>query len=110
MIRTLALQPELLLLDEPFSALDYQTRLSVCEDIYRIIKKEQKTAVLVTHDLSEAISMADRIFVLSKRPAGIKKEIKLDFNMKERPPMQVRNAPQFRDYFNLIWKELNEHD
>ena len=110
LIRTLALQPELLLLDEPFSALDYQTRLSVCEDIYRIIKKEQKTAVLVTHDLSEAISMADRIFVLSKRPAGIKKEIKLDFNMKERTPMQVRNAPQFRDYFNLIWKELNEHD
>ena len=110
LIRTLALQPELLLLDEPFSALDYQTRLSVCEDIYRIIKKEQKTAVLVTHDLSEAISMADRIFVLSKRPAEIKKEIKLDFNMKERTPMQVRNAPQFRDYFNLIWKELNEHD
>ena len=110
LIRTLALQPELLLLDEPFSALDYQTRLSVCEDIYRIIKKEQKTAVLVTHDLSEAISMADRIFVLSKRPAGIKKQIKLDFNMKERTPMQVRNAPQFRDYFNLIWKELNEHD
>ena len=108
LIRTLALQPELLLLDEPFSALDYQTRLSVCEDIYRIIKKEQKTAVLVTHDLSEAISMADRIFVLSKRPAEIKKEIKLDFNMKERTPMQVRNAPQFRDYFNLIWKELNE--
>ena len=101
LIRTLALQPELLLLDEPFSALDYQTRLSVCEDIYRIIKKEQKTAVLVTHDLSEAISMADRIFVLSKRPAEIKKEIKLDFNMKERTPMQVRNAPQFRDYFNL---------
>ena len=110
LIRTLALQPELLLLDEPFSALDYQTRLSVCEDIYRIIKKEQKTAVLVTHDLSEAISMADRIFVLSKRPAEIKKEIHLDFNMKERTPMQVRNAPQFRDYFNLIWKELNEHD
>ena len=109
LIRTLALQPELLLLDEPFSALDYQTRLSVCEDIYRIIKKEQKTAVLVTHDLSEAISMADRIFVLSKRPAEIKKEIKLDFNMKERTPMQVRNAPQFRDYFNLIWKELNEN-
>ena len=66
--------------------------------------------MLVTHDLSEAISMADRIFVLSKRPAEINKEIKLDFNMKDRTPMQVRNAPQFRDYFNLIWKELNEHD
>ena len=110
LIRTLALKPELLLLDEPFSALDSQTRLSVSDDIGRILRQEKKTAILVTHDISEAISMADRIFVLSKRPAGIKKEIKLDFNMKERTPMQVRNAPQFRDYFNLIWKELNEHD
>lgn len=109
LIRTLALQPELLLLDEPFSALDYQTRLSVCEDIYRIIKKEQKTAVLVTHDLSEAISMRSD-FVLSKRPGRDQKRNQTCFNMKERTPMQVRNAPQFRDYFNLIWKELNEHD
>ena len=109
LIRTLALKPELLLLDEPFSALDSQTRLSVSDDIGRILRQEKKTAILVTHDISEAISMADRIFVLSKRPAEIKKEIKLDFNMKERTPMQVRNAPQFRDYFNLIWKELN-HD
>ena len=110
LIRTLALKPELLLLDEPFSALDSQTRLSVSDDIGKILRQEKKTAILVTHDISEAISMADRIFVLSKRPAEIKKEIKLDFNMKERTPMQVRNAPQFRDYFNLIWKELNEHD
>ena len=109
LIRTLALKPELLLLDEPFSALDSQTRLSVSDDIGRILRQEKKTAILVTHDISEAISMADRIFVLSKRPAEIKKEIKLDFNMKERTPMQVRNAPQFRDYFNLIWKELNEN-
>lgn len=109
LIRTLALQPELLLLDEPFSALDYQTRLSVCEDIYKIIKKEQKTAILVTHDLSEAISMADRILVLGTRPAEIKKEVKICFDLKERTPMKARNAPQFKDYFNLIWKELNEY-
>ena len=97
------------MLDEPFSALDYQTRLSVCEDIYKIIKKEQKTAILVTHDLSEAISMADRILVLGKRPAEIKKEVKICFDLKERTPMKARNAPQFKDYFNLIWKELNEY-
>ena len=107
--RALATEPRLLLLDEPFSALDYQTRLSVCEDIYKIIKKEQKTAILVTHDLSEAISMADRILVLGKRPAEIKKEVKICFDLKERTPMKARNAPQFKDYFNLIWKELNEY-
>ena len=110
LIRTLALQPQLLLLDEPFSALDYQTRLSVCEDIYQIIKKEKKTAILVTHDLSEAISMADRVLVLCKRPATIKKEVVVSFEMETRMPMKVRNAPQFQDYFNLIWKELNDYD
>ena len=110
LIRTLALQPQLLLLDEPFSALDYQTRLSVCEDIYQIIKKEKKTAILVTHDLSEAISMADRVLVLCKRPATIKKEVVVSFEMETRTPMKVRNAPQFQDYFNLIWKELNDYD
>ena len=73
-------------------------------------KKEQKTAVLVTHDLSEAISMADRNFCAEQTPGRDQKEIKLDFNMKERTPMQVRNAPEFKSYFNLIWKELNEHD
>ena len=109
LIRTLALKPELLLLDEPFSALDYQTRLSVCEDIYQIIKKEKKTAILVTHDLSEAISMADRVLVLSKRPAEIRKEVEITFEMEERTPMKVRSAPQFKDYFNLIWKELNDY-
>ena len=109
LIRTLALQPELLLLDEPFSALDYQTRLSVCEDIYRIIKKEQKTAVLVTHDLSEAISMADRVIILSPRPAIIRKIVPVCFDLENRTPMASRNAPEFKSYFNLIWKELN-HD
>lgn len=107
LIRTLALEPELLLLDEPFSALDYQTRLSVCDDIYRIIKQEEKTAILVTHDLSEAISMADQILVLSRRPGRIRKEVFVRFAMEERTPMRSRSAAEFQEYFNLIWKELN---
>lgn len=107
LIRTLALEPDLLLLDEPFSALDYQTRLSVCDDIAAIIKKEEKTAILVTHDLSEAISMADQVLVLSKRPGRVQKLVPVAFAMEERTPMRSRNAPEFKDYFNLIWKELN---
>lgn len=115
LIRTLALDPELLLLDEPFSALDYQTRLSVCDDIATIIKNEKKTAILVTHDLAEAISVGKRIIVLSKRPATVKKEVKVVFKDKDGSrvtdytPMQARNAPEFHEYFNLIWKELNEN-
>lgn len=107
LIRTLALDPSLLLLDEPFSALDYQTRLNVCDDVYQIIKKEKKTAILVTHDLSEAISMADRIFILSKRPAAIRKIVSIHFEQPELPPMKRRQAKEFKDYFNEIWKELN---
>ena len=106
LIRTLALNPELLLLDEPFSALDYQTRLEVCDDIFDIIKKEKKTAVLVTHDLSEAISVADRVLVLSHRPATVKTIIPIQFSLENRTPMKSRNAPEFKDYFNLIWKEV----
>ena len=109
LIRTLALEPDLLLLDEPFSALDYQTRLSVCDDIFGIIKKEQKTAILVTHDLSEAISMADEVLVLSRRPGRIQKKQPIHFEMEERTPLRCRNAPEFKDYFNLIWKELNSN-
>jgi NitT/TauT family transport system ATP-binding protein len=109
LIRTLALEPDLLLLDEPFSALDYQTRLSVCDDIYEIIKKEEKTAILVTHDLSEAISVADQILVLTSRPGQIQKEVPIHFSMEKRTPMQTRSAPEFQEYFNLIWKELNTH-
>ena len=110
LIRTLALEPDLLLLDEPFSALDYQTRLSVCDDIYAIIKKEKKTAILVTHDLSEAISMADKLLVLSHRPGRVRKEIPVHFDMEERTPMKSRSAPEFHHYFNLVWKELNSND
>ena len=105
LIRTLALKPDLLLLDEPFSALDYQTRLTVCDDISSIIRKEEKTAILVTHDLSEAISAADRILVLSSRPGTIKAEIPLDFS-GETSPIRRRNMPEFSAYFNLVWKEL----
>lgn len=108
LIRTLALEPDLLLLDEPFSALDYQTRLSVGDDIGKIIKKEKKTAILVTHDLSEAISLGERVIVLSRRPATVKTIIETKFDMDERTPLKVRNAPEFKDYFNQIWKELNE--
>lgn len=109
LIRTLALEPDLLLLDEPFSALDYQTRLTVCDDIYEIIKKEEKTAILVTHDLSEAISMADEVLVLSARPGRIRKRVPVEFDLANRTPMRSRSAPEFKDYFNTIWKELNDH-
>ena len=111
LIRTLVLEPELLLLDEPFSALDYQTRLNVSDDIWKIIKQEQKTAILVTHDLSEAVSMADRVLVLSARPGHIVKDITIKYEELEiDSPMNRRNAKEFKSYFNLIWKELNMHD
>lgn len=106
LIRTLALDPTILLLDEPFSALDYQTRLAVCDDISAIIRQEGKTALLVTHDLSEAISMADRVVVLSRRPGRVRNIVDIRFDMEGRTPLRSRNAPEFKEYFNLIWKEL----
>ena len=106
LIRTLVLRPSLLLLDEPFSALDYQTRLTVADDIYQIIKKEHKTAILVTHDLSEAVSMADRVLILSKRPATVLKEVETTFEMEQRTPMKARNMAGFKEYFNEIWEVL----
>ena len=109
LVRTLVLEPELLLLDEPFSALDYQTRLAVGDDIGQIIRKEQKTAILVTHDLSEAISLGDRVIILSDRPATIAQTLPLTFHLKEDTPLERRNTPEFKQYFNLIWKELNHH-
>ncbi len=107
LIRTLVLDPDLLLLDEPFSALDYQTRLTVGDDIGQIIRQEKKAALLVTHDLSEAISLADRVIILSGRPAAIKQTIPLIFDLDEDTPLARRNSPEFKTYFNLIWKELN---
>ena len=106
LIRTLALNPEILLLDEPFSALDYQTRLSVSGDIGRIIRENKKTAILVTHNLSEAISMADRIVVLSKRPAHIKKDLPIHLTITDPSPLGYRSAPEFNTYFNEIWEDL----
>ena len=110
LIRTLALEPDLLLLDEPFSALDYQTRLSVCDDISSILRKTNKTAVLVTHDLSEAISFADRIIVLTPRPGRIRTVLYLSFPDDCNSPLKRRNCPEFSHYFNTLWKELIKDD
>lgn len=106
LIRTMATQPRILLLDEPFSALDYQTRLSVSADIHAIIRQEHKTALLVTHDISEAISLSDRVVVLSHRP-GVVKSIHNLGELRNLQPMARRDAPSFRTYFNSIWKELD---
>lgn len=106
LIRTLAVKPKILLLDEAFSALDYQTRIMVTNDIYSILKKEKITTLIVTHDISEAISMADRVIVLSKRPGTIKDIYKIDFEIDERTPINCRQSPKFSEYFNVLWKEL----
>ena len=104
LIRTMATKPEILLLDEAFSALDYQTRLVVADDVCKILKRENKTAVIVTHDLAEALTMATRVIVLSKRPGHVSLDIKLDF---ESAGLTRREEPAFREYFNQIWKELD---
>ena len=107
LIRTLAIDPDILFLDEPFSKLDYQTRLALSNDIYNIIKKEGKTAIMVTHDIAEAISMSDRIIILSKRPGKVKKieEIKL----KGKNPIENRKDPLFLEYHDKIWRQLDEY-
>ncbi|MGN1258691.1 MAG: ABC transporter ATP-binding protein [Christensenellales bacterium] len=105
LIRTLALNPKLLLLDEPFSALDYQTRLKIQDIVFNIMKAEHKTALMVTHDIGEAIAMSDRIIILTKRPASVKKIIELDFPA-ELSPFERRNDSKFKEYFNEIWEEL----
>lgn len=107
LIRTLAVKPDILLLDEPFGALDYQTKIGVIDDIYQIIKEEKRTTIIVTHDISEAISIADKVIVLSNRPSKIKNiyEIHLSTN-GERTPLESRKAPEFKDYFDKIWNEL----
>lgn len=106
LIRTLAVKPKILLLDEAFSALDYQTRIMVTNDIYSILRKENITALIVTHDISEAISMSDRVLVLTKRPGSIKDIHKIDFEMENRNPINCRESPKFSKYFNTLWKEL----
>lgn len=109
LIRTLALKPELLLLDEAFSALDYQTRLIVSADICELIRKTGKTVIMITHDLSEAVRLSDRVIILTGRPATVKAEIPIHLTMKEHSPIAAMNAPEFNDYFNLLWKELNDN-
>lgn len=108
LIRTLACSPDLLLLDEPFSALDYQTRLTLADEIFAILRQEGKTAILVTHDIAEAISMSDRILVFSKRPARIKAEHTISLSAPP-SPLRRRNAPEFKEYFDTIWKELDHN-
>lgn len=110
LIRTLLLEPDLLLLDEPFSALDYQTRLLVSDDIGQIIRAEKRTAILVTHDLSEAISLGDTVLVLTSRPGSVKAIIPLSFDLEEDTPLHRRNSPEFKQYFNLVWKEVEAHE
>ena len=106
LIKTLAVKPKILLLDEAFSALDYQTRIMVTNDIYSILRKEKITAIIVTHDISEAISMSDRVLVLSKRPGTIKDIHKINFGIENRTPINCRESPKFSQYFNTLWKEL----
>ena len=108
LIRTLALRPDILLLDEPFSALDYQTRLAVSDDVYKIIKKENKTVIMITHDIGEACSVADRVVVLSNRPSKVKKIF--DINYEERStPVNNRKCKEFSLYYDMIWKEIDIH-
>ncbi|HBA48477.1 MAG TPA: spermidine/putrescine ABC transporter ATP-binding protein [Lachnospiraceae bacterium] len=110
LIRTLALEPQLLLLDEPFSALDYQTRLFVSADICRLIRAAGKTMIIITHDLSEAISLADRIIVLSGRPAVVKNEVAVRLTLADSSPLAARNAPEFQQYFNMLWEDLTHEN
>ena len=108
LIRTLAISPDILLLDEPFSALDYQTRLAVSDDVWKIIKKEGKTTIMITHDVAEAISMADRVVVLSNRPARVKNIYSI--NMKNKgTPIKNRNQEEFKEYYDKIWKDIDFH-
>lgn len=108
LIRTLATNPDILLLDEPFSALDYQTRLAVADDVYKIIKSEKKSAIMVTHDLAEAISMADRVIVLTKRPAHIKNIYNIEFE-ERLSPLEIRKTNKFFEYYDLIWKDIDKN-
>lgn len=109
LIRTLATKPDILLLDEPFSALDYQTRITVSNDVFKIIKEEKKTAIMVTHDINEAVSMGDKVAILSNRPSIIKNiyEIKMD---NKTIPSENRNNPKFNYYYNLVWKDFDSNE
>ncbi len=107
LIRTLAVRPRLLLLDEAFSALDYRTRINVSRDVYRILRQEKKTMIMVTHDIPEAVSMSDRVIVLSSRPAVVASVTECDF-APDRDPVAVRATPLFQQYFDSVWREMTE--
>lgn len=109
LIRTLALKPDILLLDEPFSALDYQTRLAVSDDVYKIIKNTGKTVIMITHDIAEAISMADRVIVLTERPAKVKQIYNIEMEGKS-TPINNRKCREFSEYYDMIWKEIDYHE
>ena len=109
LIRTLALKPDVLLLDEPFSALDYQTRLSVADDVYKIIKDNEKTVIMITHDIEEACSIADRVVVLTDRPSKVKKIFDIDMVNKS-TPINNRKCSEFLNYCDMIWKEIDKYD
>ncbi len=106
LIRTLAIKPDILLMDEPFSALDFQSRLNISNDVYHILKNEQKTLVIVTHDISEAITLCNKVIVLTKRPASIKNIYKIDFDQNS-TPIERRSSEKFGSYYNLIWKDID---
>ncbi|HPT60431.1 MAG TPA: ATP-binding cassette domain-containing protein [Bacillota bacterium] len=111
LIRTLAIDPEVLLLDEPFSALDYQTRLMLEEEVAAILRQEKKTVLLVTHDISEAVAMSDRVIVLSKRPGMVKKEFKIELGGTfDDPDFRPRASKRFGEFFQLIWQELDVYE
>lgn len=110
LVRTLAIDPDILLLDEPFSALDFQTRIKLQDEVRAILAQERKTALLVTHDISEAVSMSDRVLVMSSRPGRIKREYAIQFDSEVRPtPFAAREAPEYTGYFHAIWEELDAH-
>lgn len=108
LIRTLALKPDILLLDEPMSALDYQSRLSISDDIYKIIKNEKKTAIMVTHDIAEAVSMSDRVIVLTKRPGVIKSIYEIVLENRS-TPTNNRKSNEFSKYYDVLWRDLDVH-
>ena len=108
LIRTLAMKPDILLLDEPMSALDAQSRMAIGDDIYKIIKNENKTVIMVTHDLAEAISMSDKVIVLSKRPAVVKNIYDIELDNKS-TPINNRSSKNFSSYYEMIWRDLDVH-
>ncbi|MCD8038785.1 MAG: ABC transporter ATP-binding protein [Lachnospiraceae bacterium] len=110
LIRTLAIRPDLLLLDEPFSALDYQTRLRVSGDVRDIIKSEEKTSILVTHDISEAVSMADVVIVLTKSPCSVKDIIPMEFEKNGIQRSEIRKSKLFQEYFDRIWRQIQDEN